>query len=580
MKHLRRLLPYLRRYRGRYAVGVLLVAIAALFAIAAPMLIKHAIDLLERRATSGAILMASLAIVFFAVIRSVFVFYGRYSIIATARRVEADLRRDLYDKLLRLPARFYDTHKTGDLTSRAINDVEGVRMMAGVALMAITGTSLMFVLSFAAMLWLQTNLALICILPLVAISVLVAVTGPKLHAKSLACQDQLGVISNRSQEHFTGVRVIRAFAQEDAEIGRFGRECDEYQKRNVSYARWRGLTFASMTLLIEASVGVTLLVGGRGIIDGTFTKGEFVAFTAYQFMLIWPMVAIGWVINLMQRGAACLGRLVEILDAPVAIDDARAAAGPPLTGKIDIRNLTFSYVPDREPVLRGIDLAIEPGWKVAVVGRTGSGKSALTQLLMRLYPVPEGAILLDGRDINTIPLPELRSSIGSVTQDIFLWSDKIRENIAFGAADGLQDQDIREAAEISRLVADLERFPQGYDQLIGERGITLSGGQKQRTAIARAVVRRPPILILDDALSSVDSHTEEEILQRLRGYRQGRTTIVITHRLSAIADADLIVVLDEGRIVERGRHADLVAAGGAYARMWESQKLEEELTRT
>lgn len=580
MNNLRRLLPYLRRYRGRYALGMAMVVCGALFGIAAPMLIKHAIDLLERQATDRAILHGALAIVCFAGFRSVFVFYGRFTLISAARHVEFDLREDIYARLLRLPSSYYDRNKTGDLTSRAINDLEGVRLMVGIALMAIAGTAVMFVLSMSAMLWLQWKLALVCMIPLVLISILIAVTGPTLHARSLACQDQLGVISNRAQEHFTGVRVVRAFAQEDREVDRFEAECAEYRRRNMSLARWRGLTLALLALLTEGTACVTLLLGGHGIIVGTMTKGDFVAFTAYQFMLIWPMVAIGWVINIAQRGIACMGRIAEVLDAPVRIDDARATPGPALAGRIEIRGLTFRYAPDREPALRDVALSIEPGWKVALVGPTGAGKSTLMQLLLRLYPPPEGTIFLDGREIGTIPLAELRGSIGSVMQDIFLWSDRIRENIAFGGRDGVRDEEVARAAEISRLSADIEKFPLGYDQEIGERGITLSGGQRQRTAIARAVVRDPAILLLDDALSSVDSHTEEEILGRLREFRKGRTTLVSTHRLSAIADADLIVVLDEGRVVEQGRHGDLLARKGVYARMWESLRLEEELSRT
>src|SRR6185295_18231577 len=304
-------------------------------------------------------------------------------------------------------------------------------------------------------------------------------------------------------------------------------------------------------------------------------------FAGYQFQLLWPMIAIGWVISIAQRGVACMGRIAEILDAKPESDDARAVAGTaPIRGRIEARNLTFGYAPDRSPALKDLSFSAEPGQKIAIVGRTGAGKSTIVQLLLRHYKLPDGMLFLDGRDVNTIPLAELRGAIGTVPQDLFLFSDKIRENIAFGGRNGVPDDAIARAADISRLSADLEQFPDRLDQVIGERGVTLSGGQKQRTALARAVVREPRILVLDDALSAVDSHTEREIQERLREFMKGRTTIVITHRLSAIADADLIFLLEEGRLVERGRHADLIRTGGVYARLWESQKLAEELSRS
>src|SRR5581483_4261273 len=325
-------------------------------------------------------------------------------------------------------------------------------------------------------------------------------------------QSQLGVLSSRAQENFTGARVVRAFVQEDNEIGRFRAECGEYRARNLRLARWRSGSWASILVLAEGAMAITLLVGGRSIIGGTLTPGVLTTFAAYQFQLLWPMIAIGWVISLVQRGVACMGRLNEILDAAPDCDDTRAVpGGAPPEGLVEARRLTFSYTPDRPPALQDVSFTIRPGQKVALVGRTGSGKSTFVQLLLRHYRLPDGMLFVDGRDVNTIPLPELRGAIGAVPQDLFLFSDRLRENIAFGGRNGVSDEAVRRAAALSRLEADLDQFPDRLDQVIGERGVTLSGGQKQRTALARAVVREPRILVLDDALSAVDSHTEQEI---------------------------------------------------------------------
>ncbi len=577
MKQLKRLLPYLRRYRKQYLFGLSLVLFAGLFGITTPLLLKYAVDALENGMTREAITWAALAIICFALIRGVFLFASRFMIISTARRIEYDLREEIYRKLSHLPAEYFDHHKTGDITSRAINDLEGARMVCGIAIIASVGMSFLFFLSLGAMLYLKWDLALLSITPLILVTVVFIVCGPRLHSYSLASQEQLGAISNRAQEHYTGARVVRAFSQEEEEWNRFERECTEYERRNVRYAKWRGLTFALMTLFIQLSIVITLLVGGKGMIAGVLGKGDFVAFTAYQFMLIWPMIALGWVVNIVLRGAACMGRIGEILDSPEETTPASSSESADLRGEIEFRDLTFAYGPDLPPALSQVSLKIQPGWKVAFVGKTGSGKSTLANTLLRLYPVPDGTLYLDGRDINTIPLPEIRASISIAPQDIFLWSDQIRENIRFGARKEVSEEEINRAAEISQLSADIEKFREGYDQVIGERGLTLSGGQRQRTAIARAVIRNPAIVILDDALSSVDSHTEVEITRRLDTFMEGRTSILITHRLSTARNADLIVLLEEGRVAEQGTHEELLAAGETYSRMWKSQQLRERI---
>jgi ATP-binding cassette, subfamily B, multidrug efflux pump len=581
MGHLRRLVPYLKRYRRDYLLGLAIVVLATGCGAVTPPLVGHAVDRIAAGETKGYILAVAGIVALAALLRAGLLFASRYMILAAARRIEFDLRNDLYAHLETLSARWYDTNATGEVTSRAINDIEGIRTMIGIGIMGIASTGLLILTSFATMFVLSPSLAALFILPLIGVSLVMAWTGGKMHDQSAEVQAQLGVISSRAQENFQGARVVRAFVQEENEILRFRTECDEYRKRNLRLARWRTGAWAAILILADAGLVLTLLVGGKTIIAGSLTVGILTTFAGYQFQLLWPMVAIGWVISLAQRGIACMERIGEILDAKPDSDDRRAVpAAAAIAGRIEARNLTFAYSPDRAPALTGVSFDVQPGQKVAIVGRTGAGKSSIVQILLRHYKLPDGMLFVDGRDVNTIPLAELRAAIGTVPQDLFLFSDRIRENIAFGGLNGVADDAIARAAEISRLAADLDHFPDRLDQMIGERGVTLSGGQKQRTALARAVVREPRILVLDDALSAVDSHTEREIQERLREFMKGRTTIVITHRLSAITDADRILVLDEGRMVEQGRHEELVAAGGPYAKLWESQKLTEELTRS
>ncbi|MBI4563195.1 MAG: ABC transporter ATP-binding protein [Planctomycetes bacterium] len=577
MKHLRRLKPYLARVQRSLLGGLAVVALGAAAGMVSPLLIKRAIEELERGARREFILYSALAVVAFAVIRGLFTFAGRTILLAAARGVEFDLRCDLFRHLERLPARWYDRQRSGDVTSRVINDLEGVRVLVGSGIMSLASTGLTFLFSMTGMCILDLKLALIAFVPLSMVSLVTALTGPLMHRKSLAIQDQLATLSTIAQENFSGARVIKAFVQEEREIGRFREECAEYRKRNLSLARVRGLAFGGMTLFMEAAVIVTLYFGGTGIIEGTFTKGNLAAFTTYQFMLVWPMIGLGWVFHLAQRGAACMGRIAEILDEPPAANGEAPPAGPPATGRVEFRGLTFSYGDGREPALRNVSFTVEPGRRVALVGRTGSGKSTVLAILLKLYDPPRGTVFIDGVDVVDLRAGILRSRIGAVPQDIFLFSDTLRANIEFGARGELSAEDVERAARFSRIATDAVRFPDKLDQMIGERGVTLSGGQKQRLALARAIARDPALLLLDDALSSVDAHTEQEILADLRGFMKGRTSILVTHRMAPILDADAVVVLDEGRVVEVGRPDELLRRGGWFAAMCERQRLAEEL---
>ncbi|HZN62298.1 MAG TPA: ABC transporter ATP-binding protein [Planctomycetota bacterium] len=574
-RHLRRLLPYMAKYRGRFAAGLVAVLFAAGAGMVSPLFIRSAIEALERGARREFILNTALALVFFAVVRALFIFAGRTVLLTGSRAVEFDLRNDLYRHLERLPPRWFDRNRSGDITSRLINDLEGVRMLVGMGVMALASTGLTFAFSMAGMCLIDLKLALIALVPLSLVTIVTAATGPAMHRLSLAVQDQLSVLSSRAQENFTGARVVKSFAQEEEEVARFRRECVDYRRRNLSLARFRGFAFAGMTLFMEVAIVVTLYYGGKGIVEKTFSKPDLAAFTTFQFQLVWPMIAIGWVFAMAQRGAACMGRLAEILDEkPVPADE---AGTPPPAGRIEFRDLTFSYGDGRDPALRGVSFTIEPGSRVAIVGATGSGKSTIASLLLKLYDAPPGTIFIDGRDLATVPAAPLRRALGAAPQDIFLFSDTLSANIAFGAVGEPARGAVESAAKLSRIAEDAVRFPDGLDQKIGERGVTLSGGQKQRVALARAAVRDPSILLLDDALSSVDAHTEREVLVSLKAFMKGRTSVLITHRMAVALDADRVVVLEGGQVVEQGAPAELVARAGVFAAMVERQKLAEAL---
>jgi ATP-binding cassette subfamily B protein len=563
---------YLWRYRGAMALGIGCLILKDVAQALQPLMIRGAVDSFS---TGGGFLRFAIYLVALALVKGLFQFWMRVILIGVSRDIEFDLRNDLFRHLTELSLDFYGRSRTGDVMARATNDLNAVRMMLGPGIMYWTETSLTFVLALAIMVSTDWRLAIFAVLPAPAVSLAVIFFGRAIHSRFERIQAMFSDISSRVQENLAGVRMIRAFVQERAELRRFEELNRQYIAQNIKLVRIQGV----FDPLLEALIGITFLVvlwvGGQQVLLGRISIGSFVMFNTYMGMLVWPMIALGWVVNLMQRGTASLERINEILHERPSI---AAPANPvPLVkvrGEIEFRGVSVRY--DAARALDGIQLRIAAGATFAVVGHTGCGKSSLVNLVPRLMDPTEGAVLVDGVDIRKFDPEELRRHIGFVPQETFLFSTTIAKNISFGVDDATDEQ-IRRAAEIAGLAEDIEGFPDGYQTMVGERGITLSGGQKQRTAIARAILRDPRILILDDALSSVDTLTEERILTHLAEVMHGRTVILISHRVSTVRQADRIVVLAGGRIVEEGSHDELVETGGYYAGLAQKQLLEEEL---
>jgi ATP-binding cassette, subfamily B, multidrug efflux pump len=576
----RRLLGYLAPYRRPYLIGLACGVVATAIQLAGPWVLKHAIDDLLLGVTTAKVRFYALALLALAVVGGLFRFLVRRVVIGASRAIEYDLRNAFFAHLQRMPLAFFQARRTGDLMSRATNDLGAVRTMAGPAVMYTSNTSLTFIVAIALMLSIDPRLTLIALIPLPFVSISVKYFGAAIHRRFEKIQEQLSDLNAVTQEALAGVRVVRAYGQEQTELERFRVSNEEYVERNKALIRLQGTFYPSMGLLMGISELLVLWIGSRHVIEGRMTVGSLVAFNAYLMMLSWPMIAFGWVTNMLQRGMASWKRMLEVLDTPAAISDADETTAiddsDAIRGEIEFRNLTFRFG-DRV-VLDSISAVLPAGQTTAIVGATGSGKSTLLALLPRLYDPPPGTVFVDGIDVRRIRLPVLRGAIGFVPQEPFLFSDSIAENIAFGVSgEAAQRPRVEEAGRIARLDKDVGDFPKGYDTVVGERGITLSGGQKQRTAIARAVALNPKILILDDALSAVDTYTEEEILRRLGDVMRQRTSIIVSHRISTVRDADQILVLDQGRIVERGRHDELVERDGLYAELHRKQLLEEEL---
>ena len=580
----RRLLPYFHRHRRALTLGFACILATTAIQLLSPWVLKYAVDDLTSGVTRAKLRQYAIVLFAIALLGGFFRYLMRKVVIGVSRHMEYDLRNDFFRHLQRLPPSFYQERRTGDLMSRATNDLNAVRMMAGPSVMYATQTTLVFVVAIILMVSIDPWLTLVALLPLPLVSVSVTVFGRAIHRRFERIQAQLSELSAVAQENLSGVRVVRAYGQERAELEKFRVANEEYVARNRGLIRLQGAFYPSLTLLLGLGALLVLWQGSRQVVAGRITVGELVAFNAYLVMLAWPMIAFGWVTNMLQRGMASWKRMLEILDVPPAIADppVPVALDPlQIAGRLELRRLTFSF--GERPVLRDVDLVVEPGQTVAIVGPTGSGKTTLLSVLPRLIDPPPGTVYLDGVDVRDLPLATLRAAIAMAPQEPFLFSDTLEANIAFAPEIAALPAEARrrateQAAELSRLDKDLPDFPNGYDTLVGERGITLSGGQKQRTSLARALITEPRVLILDDALSAVDTYTEDEILHRLRQVRRGRTCLIVSHRVSTVRDADVIVVLADGRIAERGTHDALVKQGGLYADLHRRQLLEDELS--
>ena len=598
------LFPYLRPYRRRYGWGLAVLIGEVAFWVAVPQIISRAIDDLHQTFTADKLVFYAGLLVGAALSKAFFLFWTRMILIGISRDIEYDLRNEMYRHLTRLSLSYFQRTRTGDIMSRATNDLNAVRMMLGPGIMYSARTAVIMIAAFPVLLHISVRLTIACFSLVPVIAIVVIVFGGRIHERFESIQEMMSTLSAKVQESMAGIRVIRAYVQEEPDQERFREMNEEFVERNRKLIRVWGMFYPALEVLVGLVYVIVLWLGGREVERGAMTIGAFVAYNVYMGQLSWPMIALGWVVNLYQRGTASLARLNQILSEQPDIEDRgletppRAvqvtplempvaevksnghggAGGHPIRGaSIELRNLSFAY--NGAPVLRNIHLTIPAGSTLAIVGPTGSGKSTLANLIPRLYDAPPGTLFLDGIDLHRYQLAELRRMIGFVPQETFLFSETLRENIAFGV-ETASDEEILRAAEIAGLSGDVAAFPRGYGTIVGERGITLSGGQKQRTAIARAVLRDPRVLILDDALSSVDTFTEEMILTRLQSVLRGRTSILISHRISTVRGADQIIVLEHGEIAERGTHQELLETGSYYPELYQKQLLEEELDRS
>ena len=571
---MRPLLPYLKRYRWGFVAGAVCIVLSNGAQAGLPRVIGNAAQSLEGGVNRHKLLIFALQVLALAAVRSIFLFLTRWVVIGISRDIEFDLRNDLFAHLEKLSNSYYQRMRTGDIMARVTNDLNAVRMLMGPAVMYSANTLVFTALALWFMVSRSPKLTFYAFLPLPVVSVVIQYFGRRIHERFERIQAMFSDISARAQENFSGARLIRAYVQEEAEIASFESANQEYIKRSLKLVRLMGMLWPTLELMLGLAMVLVIWIGGREVLAGRMQIGVFTSFNIYMMQLTFPVIALGWVVNIFQRGTASLIRLNEIMNEQPEIKDEPAARDREVEGEIEFRGLNFSY--EGKPVLHDLDLRIPAGTSMAIVGPTGSGKTTLVNLIPRIYDAAPGMVLIDGRPIREFSVASLRKNIGFVPQETFLFSDRIRDNIALGV-ESATNQEIQEAAEAANIASDIENFPEQYQTMVGERGITLSGGQKQRTAIARALIRNPRMLILDDALSSVDTHTEDKILNHLREVMRGRTTIFISHRVSTVRNADRIAVLHDGRIVESGTHDELLALNGYYSDLYNKQLLEEEI---
>ncbi|MDE3192900.1 MAG: ABC transporter ATP-binding protein [Chloroflexota bacterium] len=568
-------LRYLRRHRSKLIAGTITVVASSFFAVIPPRFIGGIVDDVNGGAPFSAIVVLALAMIGVAAMEALVRGFGRYQIIDSSRLVEYEMRNDLLSHLEEMELGYFQHQRIGDLMARLTNDLTAVRQMYGFGILMLVSTTSILVLSIASMLQVNVKLTVLSLVLMPVASVSFWAIGRRVNERFQQLQAQFGDLSTKAQENFSGIRVVKAYSQEEPEIRSFADVNMEYVRRAIDLARLNGLVWPAMNFIMGCAVLAALYVGGTDAIGRKMTVGELIQFVAYLYLLQWPMISFGEITNIFQQGWASLVRLQELFDARAAIAEPIDPVASPIRGEVELRGVTFAY--GNTIVLRDVTFTVPAGGSLAIVGPTGSGKSTLVNLIPRLFDVQQGEVLVDGVNVRRYPLPVLRRAIGYVPQETYLFSLPLRENVGFGSEQELPEERLEWAADVAQLDKDVEDFPARYDTMIGERGVTLSGGQKQRAAIARAVAKDPRVLILDDALSAVDTYTESEILRRLRGVMRERTSIVVAHRISTVKDADEILVLDDGRIVERGTHAQLLATGGLYAQMYRRQLLEEEL---
>ena len=578
MKNLLTLKKYFVKYKSELFLGILFILISNAATVFLPILLKDSINELQKHTTSQILLKYALLIVGTSIIAGIFRYLIRQTIIVVSRKIEYDLRGDFWEHIQNLPLRYFQNNSTGNIMSHATNDINAVRMFIGPAIMYSIDTSIRLVIVVAIMISLNLQLSIFALLPLPVLSYGVYRVGKLIHEKYTKIQENFSQLTTRAQENFSGIRVIKSYVREANEIKSWNELSKEYLRKNMNLVRVQAIIVPILYMITGISIIIVIWIGGGKVISGEINLGEIAAFLMYLGILIWPMIAFGWVMNIIQQGEASMKRLNKIFREPYEIEDSTASdySIKELKGEIELKNVSFKYSESLPEVLKDINLKIPVGSTLAIVGHTGSGKTSLINLIPRLYDVNSGNIFIDGKNIKDIPLNVLRTNVAVVQQESFLFSDSIYGNISYGLRD-IDNQRVHEVSRIANFDKDVESFPNGYETIVGERGITFSGGQKQRASLARALATDPKILILDDSFSAVDTHTEEEILKNIKEFMENRTSIIISHRISTVKDADKIVVLSDGLIAEEGTHDELVGLNGIYADLHFKQLLEKEL---